>query len=299
MRTTPCLQQGKPLGSRQDRNPSPSWMQIVASGSRNLKIAPSFSPHSLYPGVDTANASSIWDLLRPGTVSKKHAKDLRRSSRCWMSDEWHHCVWGEPRRTRRKAWSCPNQAPMGQSHAKLGKMWILKRYHQIPGTTGWQRRDSRWPKQSVCSEAHNWANWYTRAPNQSGKYIPRLAELTHPLRELLSKKNDGSGVLLNGTLSTSLRRNWAPPQPSQSMIPHLRLLCQLTHLRMAWVQWWPRNTMMETGNQWSSYLTHCPWKAIRPDWKRDPHHYMGLCKSSCLLMTLCVGAIPVFCSSRK
>lgn len=25
--------------------------------------------------------------------------------------------------------------------------------------------------------------------NQSGKYIPRLAELTHPLRELLSKKN--------------------------------------------------------------------------------------------------------------
>ena len=25
--------------------------------------------------------------------------------------------------------------------------------------------------------------------NQSGKYIPNLAELTHPLRELLSKKN--------------------------------------------------------------------------------------------------------------
>ena len=38
---------------------------------------------------------------------------------------------------------------------------------------------------------------YLGMVNQSGKYTPNLAELTHPLRGLLSKKNAGS---------------WGPPQ---------------------------------------------------------------------------------------
>ena len=72
--------------------------------------------------------------------------------------------------------------------------------------------------------------------NQSGKYIPRLAELTHWLRELLSKENAWV---------------WGPPQqhtfnvikeklssaPALAIFdPHSRLLCQLMHLRMAWAQ---------------------------------------------------------------
>lgn len=92
--------------------------------------------------------------------------------------------------------------------------------------------------------------------NQSGKYVPRRDELTHPLRELLSKKK--FGVLMNSSPLTSLRRKWALTQSSWSLIPHSRLLCQLMHFRMAWGQWWPRNSRIETGNQWSSYLGHFP-----------------------------------------
>ena len=102
--------------------------------------------------------------------------------------------------------------------------------------------------------------------NQSGKYIPRLAELTHLLRGLLSKKNAW-------VWSPHHQHAFNVIKEKLSSAPALaisRLLCQLTHCRMAWVQWWPRNRKMETGNQWSLYLACLlPPKGDTPRLKKD------------------------------
>ena len=91
--------------------------------------------------------------------------------------------------------------------------------------------------------------------NQSSKYIPNLAELTHPLRQLLSKTN----ALVWGPklLIQSKTLHWALHQHSQSMIFPLRPSSQLMRRRIDWVRSWPKNkVMVRTLLRRTRYLEH-------------------------------------------
>lgn len=59
--------------------------------------------------------------------------------------------------------------------------------------------------------------------NQSGKYIPRLAELTHPLRELLSKKNAWIWGPPQRHAFNVIKEKLSSAPALASLIPHSRL----------------------------------------------------------------------------
>ena len=113
--------------------------------------------------------------------------------------------------------------------------------------------------------------------NQSGKYIPRLAELTHPLRELLSKKNAWV---------------WGPPQQHAfnvikeklSSAPALAIFDPALETTLsADASSYGLGAVMTETEGWKLETSglhisraYCHRKAIRPDRKRGPRHYVGL-----------------------
>ena len=118
-------------------------------------------------------------------------------------------------------------------------MRILEKNCSIFGSTGWKR----WNPRKVAAlkymveptDIHQLRRFLGMV-NQSGKYILNLAEFTHPLRELLSKKNAWV---------------WAPPQQTAfemvkeklSSAPALAIFDTMlettlstVHHRIAWAQ---------------------------------------------------------------